>query len=336
MTNAFKPSLKSPYLRLIAGLGFCCLAVACDQAAAPEQKLQVASRSVSAGALSQGGDLALIGSSFHGGSLWDLEQQARVFNWNHAQGDYSLLTAAGFSPDGDWALTSDGMTLVLWDTNTGEAQHYSRSPAEVLDLALGAEGDFALLGLADRRAELFNAKRGGVVQRLAHAEPVTTVSLSADGRLALTGSDDGTAILWDLISGEALKQQSYDSEIQLVRLSPQGERALSSTRYQGVQIWSSRDESIWSLPLSEERLKRGLRITAARFSEDGDYLLTGRARGLVELWDLNSRSLMYSWRLPKRKAWQPTASVVLDLSFTEDLSRYRALSSDGFVHDLNY
>lgn len=336
MNNLAVIPTRSFFFRLTGALGFSFLILGCDQAAEPERELQVASRSISAGAFSTSGELALIGSTFHGGSLWNLEQQARLFNWNHTQGDYSLLTAAGFSPGGDWALTSDGVTLVLWNTSSGEAQHYSSSPAEVLDLALSAEGDFALLGLADRRAQLYNAKRGGVVHSLAHAGPVTSVSMSADGRLALTGSDDGSAILWDLISGEALKHRNYDSEIQLVRLSPGGERALSSTRYQGVQIWSSRDDSIWSLPLPEERLKRGLRITAARFSEDGDYLLIGRARGLVELWDLNNRTLMYSWRLPKRKAWQPTASVVLDLAFTGDLNRYRAMSSDGFVHDLSY
>lgn len=336
MIDAINPLNRSSFVRLATLLGVCCLALGCDQAAEPEQQLEVASRSVSAGALSQGGSLALIGSAYHGGSLWNLEQSARLFNWNHAEGEYSLLTAAGFSPEGDWALTSDGTTLVLWDTTTGAAQHYSSSPAEVFDLALGPEGDFALLGLSNRRAELYNAKRGGVVHSLAHSGPVTSVSMSADGRLALTGSDNGRAILWDLINGQVLKQQSYDSEIQLVRLSSNGTRALSSTRYQGAQIWSPEDDTIWSLPLSEERLKRGLRITAARFSDDGDYLLTGRAPGLVELWDLNSRALMYSWRLPKRKAWQPTATVVMDLSFTQDLNRYRALSSDGFVHDLTY
>lgn len=336
MINAASLPIPSSIFRLTAALGLCFLVAGCDQAAAPEQKLQVANRSVSAGALAQGGDLAVIGSAYHGGSLWDLDKEARLFNWNHVEGDYSLLTSAAFSPGGDWVLTSDGGTLVLWNSGTGEALHYFSSPAEVLDLALGVEGDFALLGLADRRAELYNAKRGGLVHSLAHAGPVTSVSMSADGRLALTGSDDGVAILWDLISGEALKHQNYESEIQLVLLSPGGERALSSTRYQGVQIWSSQDDSIWSLPLSEERLKRGLRITAARFSDDGDYLLTGRAQGLVELWDLNNRNLIYSWRLPKRKAWQPTASVVMDLAFTEDLDRYRALSSDGFVHELSY
>lgn len=336
MIQTASPFRKNPLTRLAAALSLCCLLVGCDQAAKPEQNLQVASRSVSAGALSPNGKLGLIGSTFHGGSLWDLEQQARLFNWNHSEGEYSLLTEVGFSPEGDWALTSDGATMVLWNTETGAPEHYTSSPAQVLDLALGAGGDFVLLGLANRRAELYNAKRGGLVQSLAHAGPVTSVSLSADGRVALTGSDDGTAILWDLISGEALKHQSYDSEIQLVRLSSDGERALSSSRYQGVQIWSRQEDSVWSLPLPEELLKRGLRITAARFSADGDYLLTGRANGLVELWDLNSRALMYTWRLPKRDAWQPTASVVLDLAFTEDLDRYRALSSDGFVHELSY
>jgi WD40 repeat protein len=247
-----------------------------------------------------------------------------------------LMTAVGLSPGADWALPSDRNTLVLWRASTGAAEQYWSSPAEVVDLALGTDGELALLGLTDHRAALYNVKRGGVIRSFPHEGPVTTVALSADGNRALTGSDDGSAVLWNTANGEALVRQWYSTDVYLVRMSLNGKRALAATRYDGVSIWSTQDGGVWKLPQSEEHLKRGLRVSAARFSDDGAYLLIGRPDGLVQLWDLEARTLMYSWRLPKRKMLQPIATVVLDVAFTKDLNRYRALSSNGFVHDLSY
>ncbi|MDQ2076121.1 WD40 repeat domain-containing protein [Marinimicrobium sp. ABcell2] len=306
----------------------------CERPGEPEASLEVAVRSVSAGVLV--GDRALLGSTRHGGSYWNLTTQERLYSWNHTSGEATLMTAVGLSPQADWALTSDRNTLVLWNAQTGAAEQFWSSPAEVIDLALGVEGERAFLGLTDHRAALYNVKRGGVIRSFPHEGPVTTVSLSADGRLALTGSDDGSAVLWNADNGEALARHRYSTDVHLVRLSPNGERALSATRYDGVSIWSTQDDDVWKLPQGEERLKRGLRISAARFSDDGAYLLTGRPDGLVQLWDLEARTLMYTWRLPKRKRLQPTATVVLDVGFTEDLNRYRAMSSNGFVHELAY
>lgn len=308
----------------------------CDRAAAPEASLEVSNRHVTAGALAQTGDRLLMGSSWHGGAYWDLDKSERLYIWNHARGESTVMTAVALSPDAHWALTSDSNTLVLWSTLTGAAQQYWSSPANVHAVALSANGDQALLGLQDHRAALYNVKLGGMVRSFPHEDPVMTVALSADGRRLLTGSGDGSAVLWDSETGEALARQQHSVDVHLVRLSADGERALSATRYDGVSIWSTGGESPWTLPQKKERLKRGLRVTAARFSDDGTYLLTGQPDGLVQLWDIGARELMQSWRLPKRKRWQPIAPVVLDVAFTEDLNRYIALGSNGFVYQLRY
>jgi len=308
----------------------------CDPAAEPEQSLEVASRSVESGALSSSGRWALIGSGYQGGSLWDLRQGERLYNWNHKSGEQTLLTSVSFSPDEDWAISSDGNTLVLWNRQSGEAEQYWSSPSEVVESRLGPEGERALLGLSDHRASLYRVKRGGIERNFHLSDNLSSLAFSADGRWALTGSDAGTASLWDVENGEPVSHHQHDSPVQAVAMTPDGQLLLSSSRYQAPAIWNPDGELVWLLPLGEERIERGAQISVARFSEDGTYLLTGRARGLVQLWDLEAQSLAYSWRLPKRKAWQPTAVSVVDLAFTSDPNLYRALGSNGLVHDLTY
>lgn len=308
----------------------------CERPAAPEASLEVTSRTVTTGTLAQTGDWLLLGTSWHGGAYWNLDTSERLYIWNHTQGEPTVMNAVALSPEADWALTSDRTTLVLWNTLTGAAQQYWSSPANVHAVALDANGERALLGLNDHRAALYNVKLGGAVRSFPHEGPVTTVALSADGRLVLTGSDDGFAVLWDGASGDELARQEHSVGVYLVRLSTDGERALSATRYDGVSIWSSTGEMLWTLPQKKGHLRRGLRISAARFSDDGTYLLTGRPDGLVQLWDIEARELLYSWRLPKRKRLQPIATAVADVAFTKDPNSYRALGSNGFVHELRY
>lgn len=330
------PRASRPLFYGLGLLALTSLLAGCDSAAKPDRSLEVAARSVQSGALSEDGAWAVVGSGHHGGSLWQLNGGERLYDWNHKQDTFTLITSASFSAEGNYVLTTDERTLVLWDRSTGEAQHYWSSPSDILASRLGPEGERAFLGLADERASLYQVKRGGILRNFHHSERVTSVDFSGDGELVLSGSDAGTATLWNAQSGEPLSHQQHEGPVQLVRLSSEGERALSAGRYEQARIWNRQGEIIWELPLMEERVKRGTQVTSARFSDDGAYLLTGQPNGLVQLWDLDNQSQMYAWRLPKRKSWQPTAVSVLDVAFTDDPNLYRALSSDGFVHDLSY
>lgn len=310
--------------------------VGCDRPADPVASLEVAARSVQSGALSRDGAWAVVGSGYHGGSLWSLDNDQRVYDWNHKTDSDTLITSASFSPEGNYALTTDERTLVLWNRETGEAEQYWSSPSEILVSRLGPAGERALLGLADHRASLYNVRRGGILRNLHHSDRVSAVAVSADGTRALTGSDEGTSTLWNLETGEPIVHQQHESPVQCVALSPDGQRMLSSARYESPRLWNAQGEVVWELPLPEERVKRGTQVTVARFSEDGDWLLTGQPSGRVDLWDLQQQAVAYSWQLPKRKAFHPTAVAVMDLAFTDNPDLYRALSSDGFVHDLSY
>ncbi len=305
----------------------------CDPAETPSQSTEVAARSAQSAAFSPGAEYVLIGSGHHGGSLWRLRDDERLYDWNHQSGQYTLITRAAFSPEGTKVVTSDGQTLVLWDVETGAAEQFWSIPSEVLSLALGPEGQRALVGLADNRASLYHLSLGGVERNFPHEGRVRDLALSADGRLALTGGSDNAAILWDASNGDSLRRLNFNDEVYRVALSPNGQRALSAGRYDSIQIWNtSSGEQIWRLPVGEEKLRRGLNLSAATFDHSGDRLLTGRPDGLVQLWDVSGQRLLREWRLPTRKAWQPTAAAVLAVGFAGE--HYYAAGSDGFVHRL--
>ena len=307
----------------------------CSGDPGPIKSTEVAIKGIQAAAISNDGKHASIGSVHHGGSLWRTADGERLFNWNHKSEDYSTVIASDFSADGRWALTAETHTLVLWDMQTGEASRFWTAPGDVLSVSLSSNGNYALLGLNNFSAVLFDIKRGGIKRTLQHTNRVRSVDLSEDGNFALTGSEDYTSVFWDLRSGKALQTITHSDDVQMVAMSADGRLAMSASKYDKALLWETQTgKVIGDVPLAAENLARGMRFTAARFSNDGRQLLTGRPDQVVQLWDTRSLTQLARWRLPKRDAWKPTSASVTAVGFTENSNRFIAAASNGFVHTL--
>lgn len=331
MNSVFGTTMNlRPLLILCLGL----LLAACEDLAKPSKSIEVAKQGNNSASLSRHGRLAVIGSINHGGSLWLVNSAERKFNWNHSK-DKTTLVASAFSPEGDWAMSTDSHTLVLWNTKTGTALRFWTAPGEVLSIALGPKGNYALLGMSDHSAVIFDAKRGGVKRSFYHQGRVRSVDISSDGKLALTGSEDHTAVLWDIRSGKALHTFAHDEDVQLVRLSERADKALTAAKYDKAVIWNLKTgKSINQIPLSAEKVKRGLRFSAARFNPAGNRLLIGRPDQRVQLWDLGTMKVLKQWKMSKRDPWKPTAAAVQDVAFARKDGQYISVASNGFIQIL--
>jgi len=323
-------------LTYLLGLGLLSLLCACEQADSPMQSLEVAARGVHSAALSNDGSMAIVGSIYHGGSLWNLTNHERRFNWNHKQDEQTTIVATDFSFDGRWAISADPATLVLWNTANGQGVRFWSAPGEILDVALGPGGQTALLGLSDHTAILFDIQRGGIRQILPHSNRVRSVDISRDGRLALTGSEDFTATAWDTRTGKVIARVKHDNDVQLVALSPDGATALSVSKYDKAVLWQTGSgKTINELPLTDQHLKRGQTFSAACFDKNNRFLLTGRPDQIVQLWALSEGTEQQRWKLPKRSPWKPTSAAVVALGFAPDSQKAFAISANGFIHWLD-
>lgn len=268
-------------------------------------------------------------------SLWRTDDGERLFNWSHKTKEDTMLIAADFSPDGVWAATADVHTLALWNVQTGEAPRFWSAPGDILAVQLSQDGKTALLGLSDHTAVLFDIRRGGIIQTFNHLNRVRSVALSADGRHALTGSEDYTAIFWDIKTGEALQKIRHNDDVQLVCLSPDSSLALSMGKYDKAVIWATATgEILGELQLKAEFIKRGLRLTSARFSADNQFLLTGRPDQIISLWQISTMQEVQRWKIPKRKAWKPQGAAIIDVAFSTQANQFLAISSNGFLSRL--
>ena len=325
--------------KLIYGLMVlsCCLNTGCQQWEEPVKDIEVAIKGLHSGAFSSNGQYAVVGSIYHGGSYWRIRDAERLFNWNHRDSQRTTIIAAAISPEGEWALTADPQTMVLWQLPAGTAHHFWTSPGEILDIALGSNGDFAAIATAEFAAVVFDVKNGGVLATFNHSNRVRSVALATTKPILISGSEDSTAVSWDINTGKKLAIMHHNDDVQLVAVSPDGTLAMSAAKYDKAIIWDTSTGLLkGQLPVANEKLKRGIRVTSAVFSSDNQLLLTGRPDRIVQLWSLDSEiQLLKQWRLPIRFSWRPSSASVIAVAFDTEVGVYFAASSDGFIHQLN-
>lgn len=322
-----KPLFLLPWLT--AGV----LLSGCDSANDPSSWYEVASQGTYTAEISTDGRFAVVGARLEGGSLWNIADKARLYDWNHKDGERSLLAATGFSPQARFAATADQQNLVLWHTDSGQPEWFWRSPGEILDLVLAPQGQYALLGLDNHEAVLFDAINGGVKRSFLHGGRVRTVDLSADASIAITGADDYTTALWSVDTGEKLHELTLENVIDAVALSPDGKVAFSASTLDQAVIWDTTTGQIrHTLSSTEGFFPKRVSYIAARFSNDGSQLLTGTASGLVQLWNVQSGQMVKSWRVQKRKQYGPTSTGVNAVGF--GAGSYYAVGSNGILNIL--
>jgi WD40 repeat protein len=304
---------------------------ACSGADKPSASWDLAAQGVFAGAISPQAQYTLIGSLNHGASLWRNSDRERLFNWAHEAGSFTELVAAGFSPDGKRAVTTDPRTLVLWDTQTGQGLSFWATPGAVLDVAVLPNGQDILMGLTDHSAVLFDAESGRHVHTFIHDGQVGTVAASHDGAWAITGSDDNTASIWSVATGERAHELILGNPVRSVAISRNGAYAFTASQGEEVAIWSGASGK--KLHVLKTGLYHG--VKSATFSDDERFLAIGLVNRRVELYDVQSGRLLNTWDMRTRHPNRASGAAVLEVAFDADNRRLFALAGDGRLLELN-
>lgn len=296
----------------------------------PESKAELAVQGFLSGDISQDGRYAAVGSIHHGGSLWDVAKKERLFDWNHAAGEKSLIRAISISGDGSLAATTVEDNVVLWETASGKSVAFWKAPARILAIKLSWDGRYALLGMNNRNAMYFDMKAGSRVFTFDHQAEVRSVDLSDDGLWGITGADDLTAKVWNLKSGEQVQQFNHQNQIKTVAISSKGKYGFTTSQRE--------DSIVWDLKSGEPVLKlpnRYTNFTVARFSDDEDKLLLGTFQGALSAVSIPSGAVQSTWQASPRKAYGGASSkaVIAAVFSGKKPGGIIALMTDGMLEE---
>lgn len=278
-------------------------------------------------ALSTDGSYAVVGSILHGGSLWRLKDGERLYNWNHAKGDMSEIVAAAISPDNTFAATAERRRMVMWQIADGRPAGFWEIRGGALDVDLSENGRFALVGQENYNALYIDTASGSILARLAHSGDVNTVAISANGRIGVTGSEDGHVRIWDLLNEKELRRYKIGDDVSVVAISGDGRLVFGSLYYGKGTIWDVKSGKA----ISEIGFPR-VTQSAARFSQDGKWLITGDTVRRVMLWQVSNGERIQTWSAKPPNFHPPSGLVISDVALgKQPRSTAYAAFSNGTV-----
>lgn len=151
-------------------------------------------------------------------------------------------------------------------------------------------GSTRLLGAGVPNAALIWSVAGGLVARLDHGGPITSVDLSADARLAVTAGKSGEVKLWRVSEGKPpIVLRAHEKDIMDARFGPKGDLVVTlGDDDHNAKLWDAQSGTLQgTLPL------RGPGYTSA-FSQDGALLTIATSDGRASVWDVARRQLVAS------------------------------------------
>lgn len=307
----------------------------CDDLTPPDNTWSLALKGHYDAALSDDGSLAVIASINHGGSVWQLPQHERLYNWNHKADEYSLFNHVAISGDGRYGATAEQDRLTLWDATSGKYVNFWALPADIRSLDISADGQFILAGLDNSTAVLISTAQGKGVRTFQTDDQVSSVSLSADNSLAMAGTRIGSVYLWNTTDGSVRGQWSHDNQIRSSAIAPDNRYAFSGAQAgSGVVVDLTSGQVAMRIDINRSGEIAAATYTAATFSSNQPQLVTGTSTGKLKLWDLSGQNVLADWEATKRNAWKPSGVSVQDIAFMAD-GKLRAVASNGLAYEFS-
>lgn len=154
-------------------------------------------RRIDAIAFSPDGCYALAGQNYGTLRLWEIDsgKELGVLRPTHYRSVHTVI----FSFDGNYALSSHGPDLILWDIkNLQELQIFRGHSDRIRTTAFSKDGNYVLSGGDDKTLKLWALKNGQELKNFTDHSDVLAVTFSQDGRYVISASRDNTIRWWPI------------------------------------------------------------------------------------------------------------------------------------------
>jgi WD40 repeat protein len=284
------------------------------------RRLTDANSAITAIAYTSDGRYALAGLADNTLVMWDLSTVQQI---RRLEGHSASVTSVAVSPDGRTVVSgSQDATLIMWDVSAGAiirrmSVDGNGHTGHILAVAFSPDGSKILSGSLDMTAIVWDAATGAQIRQFpGHTEPVTAVGFSPDSTRALTGTRTGNLILWDAQSGSIIRtfigeEKATPSGIIAVGFNTAGDQVLSASSDAEVVTWNvatGQPEATFTATFGEVSLTSSSftaadegeqtvsDLSAAVFSDDGAFILTGTPDSRIDVWNVETEELVLAFR----------------------------------------
>ncbi|KAF8327463.1 WD40-repeat-containing domain protein [Cantharellus anzutake] len=255
--------------------------------------------------------------------------QGEDFGWDGClhtfRGHTGYGSSASFSPDGyRIASASDGKTILIWDTVTGdELKDLRGHSASITSVSFSPDGFRLASTSKDNTIRIWDPVTGEALNVLqGHASSVASVSFSPNGFRVASASHDNTVRIWDAVAGELRDiLEGHTDCVNSVSFSSDGSRVASASNDNTVRIWDAGTGE-------ELKVLQGHTdwVNSVSFSPDEPMVASASGDKTVRIWDVVVGKELKILRGHKDR--------IFSVSFSPDGSRVASAAYDVRIWDV--
>jgi len=222
------------------------------------------------------------------------------------------ICAVQFSPCGQrFATGGKDASVIVWDAETGLAQHRLQAEGACWSLAFSANGEMLACGTSGGSIFVWAATNGELLRSMRQLPNsfVVMVNFSPDSRSLASLAGGGGVSLWNVNSGEKIRSMEG---CRLALFSPDGRTIATggAGMERGVDL-----VDVESGAVLFHMVWRDEYVDAAAFSLDGSKLASGSHDGALRVWDCATGALIRTMDFGSRET---TVSVVWGRDWVRD------------------
>lgn len=273
-------------------------------------------------------------------SLWRMDTGHNVGYWSIKPSKviHQVKMVDGNYQESDLYDVVEEHNCTAPDASIGEVCVFT---SDIRAIDVSNQGKHILLGKSDGKVVHIRLSDGRRVEFLGHQQTlidsnsgetyhlnnaINSVAMSPNGLYALSGSSDQSAYLWDTKSGQVLYKFQHQARVIMVALDPKGRYAFTADSKKAAIIWDlTTGQKVSQLDITG----RQQIFTTAKFSHNGEMLITGSPNQKLSLWKVNSGEKLNEWLVTPRKNSRPASAVVYSASFINQDTQIISESSAG-------
>jgi WD40 repeat protein len=223
--------------------------------------------------------------------------------------------------------------IQLWDVSEKAIKHILLNHTQrISGLAWHPNSTQLLLTASlDGNINLWNAQSGELIRGFSNQGIVTAITWSSDGNQFVTasGSERQDILVWNVTTGEILARHNGGTLVQFA-WSPDYQQ-LGVVQFPGSIDFA--DPNTFSLMignlLQPEGMHGELFINTLSWSLDSRYIATGGTQGIVRVWDVAERKLLFTLQGHDTTKHTLATSAIVSVAFSADSSQLYSVSTDG-------